>query len=168
MKKWTDIPLDVPIYIFPKYPPYVPEQGYVGVDFEGSPASMIQIAFENCILIAKIDDPFANGILKNTNYIHGIFGEHERKLVARPFDVQQVFTTARPPATKPRWSLADVTNMLELPGTGKRYKKNPSIHRWLPWHKPDKLPQWAFQYAAIDAEMTRRAVVTLYDNFELK
>lgn len=159
--RWNDIPLKKPIFTFPCQSVSIPGHGIVGVDFEGSPPTLAQIAFDNFVIVSSIDSPWIQRVLKSGAYTHAIFGAHEAHLVAKPFDIQGDFSRLYPPKQKPQWGLADLVNLLHVCSCQFRYTKDSKIHKIVDWSDHNNLSQWALKYAAIDAEMTLQIALIL-------
>lgn len=111
----------------------------LGVDFEGEPTpKLVQIACKRGVMLLRPSDPRCRDILSNQTYIHAIFGSHESKYVANPFDLQIEVRRFLPlPFGKNDWSLGDCFQMVEgcqARGIKKNSKSDPScIHRRVDW-----------------------------------
>ena len=115
----------------------------LGVDWEGQPRAIVQIACKSGVYIDAADAAAALGILRDEKHVHCVFGEHEMHLVANPKNLQH----------DPKQSLAEVASILFCPTT--RLQKDKSLHFWADWSSPDLCTD-AIRYAALDAEVTRR------------
>ena len=150
---------DVPILLFPESRPvgWFDRSDVIGVDMEGSPAALVQLACAMGVVIHRLDCPWVRTILDDPRHVHAIFGAHEANEVVRPYDVQGEVHKALPPihARQP-WSLTDVIGFLLLPNT--IIVKDKTIHRRVDWTavaRSGQMTHEAALYAACDAWVTR-------------
>lgn len=115
----------------------------IGVDWEGQPPSLVQIACREGVLVHCADSKVASDILSNSHHTHCVFGAHEEHLVANPLQLQQNGQ-----------SLAESLSLAFCPDA--RLMKDKSIHHHTDWSSVSSLSERALRYAALDAEMTRR------------
>jgi len=130
------------------------EEGEVlGVDFEGDPTpKLVQIACKSGVMFFRPSDPICLSILSTPKYIHAIFGSHECKYVANPFDIQIEVRRVLPlPFGTNDWSLGDCFQMVVGSQTrGLKQKSDPTcIHRRVEWG--DALTEEMVEYARRDA-----------------
>ena len=121
----------------------------LGVDWEGSPPCLVQIAgAHKRVAIDTVDAPWVTRVLGDARHRHGVFGAHELDMVANGYDVQ--------PADKP--SLAECFSRTCLPDV--RFMKDKSIHgHWERFAYDRELPHEALCYAALDAIVTRKLLL---------
>ena len=125
----------------------------LGVDFEGTPPALVQIACADGVAIDAVDAPWASSVLADARHVHCVFGAHETARVANPLDLQAEVPCAVP---KHRWSLADACSLLLTPGV--RLLKDRGIHARVDWRDAARrgaLSPDAEAYAAADALATR-------------
>jgi hypothetical protein len=120
----------------------------LGVDWEGQPRAIVQIACASGVYIDKANAPTALSILNDSKHVHCVFGEHEMHLVANPTNLQ----------LNPKQSLAELASITLYPTT--RLQKDKSIHYRTDWTSRN-LSDEATRYAALDAELTRRVGVRI-------
>lgn len=122
----------------------------LGVDWEGQPPALVQIACKHGIALDIPSAPWVRGVLTDARFTHAVFGAHELPLVANGFDCQ--------PGDKP--SLVEMTSRLLCPSV--RLLKDPTIHQRVDWtSSASHLPEEAIRYAALDAWVTRRIALRL-------
>lgn len=114
----------------------------LGVDWEGQPPAIVQIAGEAGVYIDRADAAHARRILADRRHVHCVFGAHEAALVANPRDLQRGRSL----------SLAELASLTLAPSV--RFVKDKSLHRQTNWRAAD-LGERALRYAALDAEVTR-------------
>lgn len=136
-----------PICVFKPPPSHwfvIPE--ILGIDWEGSPRSIVQIACKHGVYIDFVGKGSTEQILKNKNHTHCVFGEHETHLVANPVNLQ----------TDVKQPLIEYISLAFFPKI--RLLKDKQIHQDTDWQCTlgNNLSSRALQYAALDAEMTRR------------
>lgn len=120
------------------------EAQVLGVDWEGSPPRIVQIACARGVYIDVVGAPAAARVLRDTRHTHCIFGAHEAALVAVPRNVQRA--DSQP--------LVEAVSVAFMPTV--RFTKDKEIHRRTNYWRTRPLSQEALEYAALDAEMTRR------------
>ena len=142
---WVDLwklRLKKPIVAFQRPPAWWFDTPQVlGVDWEGDPPVLVQIACEAGVYIDRTTDSFAKSILEDKRHTHCVFGAHEVPMCANGVNVQQ----------NKRVGLAEQTSRTWCP-LFRLVKQRPLD---LAWDSPP-LPFSALQYAAMDAEVTRR------------
>ena len=114
----------------------------LGIDFEGSPPTIAQIACEKGVFISRVNKPKVIEILKDPKHIHCVFGKHEEELVGNPLNLQ----------IDPHKSLVEYISITFCPEI--RFKKDKKIHKKVGYWKR-YIPDFGLRYAALDAEMTR-------------
>lgn len=136
--------LQKPLCVFEAPPPsWFREEQVLGVDFEGNPPALVQIACKQGVYIDRINAPAATTILADSSHTHCVFGDHEIELVANPVNLQR----------DGKQSLVELFSVTFCPQI--RFIKDKTIHRRVNWSE-DALSQEALEYAALDAEVTRR------------
>ena len=150
-----------PLLLFPRHPPmhWFKRAQVVGVDFEGSPPRLVQIACERGVVVARCWATWVASVLQDRRLVHAVFGGHESHLVACPVDTQALVMDRHPTVRGHQWSLADATSLVLPRYDGVRLLKDKSIHRRINWHRcarQRQLTEEAAVYAATDAEATRR------------
>lgn len=151
----------LPILCFPaRSPPgWFATPQIVGVDFEGQPAAIVQIACARGVVIESYTCKWVQDVLHDARHTHAIFGKHEAHMVATPYDAQAM-VAAQYPQVHPHqpWSLTDAASMVLHPW--KRLIKDKTIHARTDWRQCSSrrsLPRLEVRlYAALDAELTRR------------
>lgn len=134
--------VDKPIIAFQRPPPCWFEQPQVlGVDWEGDPPVIVQIACKAGVYIDRTTSPFAKAVLRDARHKHCVFGQHEVPLCANGVNMQQ----------NKRIGLAEQTSRTWCPKV-RLVKKCPLDVKW----DVPPLPLSALEYAAMDAEVTRR------------
>lgn len=116
----------------------------LGIDFEGQPPCICQIACDRGVYIDEIDTPLVQQILRNPMFTHAVFGEHEMKYVMNGTNIQKNKTL----------SLAETVSRYFYPKT--RILKDKKIHEIADWKKPSSLTVRLLRYAALDALVTRK------------
>ena len=146
---WSELWIYVkkPIICFQCPPTHWFKYGEIlGVDFEGNPPTLVQIACKDGILIDNISSICVKEILSKNSYIHAIFGKHEECFVKNPVNVQY-----------DGLSLAEIVSRTFKPDI--RILKNKMFHQEVNWRLSSQmkcLSKQQKEYAALDAEMTRR------------
>lgn len=133
------------------------EADTLGVDFEGMPPVLVQIACKHGVVVDRLRTAWVRRVLRDPRHLHCIFGQHERRLVARPLDVQAAVGRKWPVLGGP-WSLADAASLLLVPRV--RLVKDKTIHTRVDWREAARartLSSEALTYAAGDAWFTRAA-----------
>ena len=134
--------LKKPVVAFERPPAWWFEQPQVlGVDWEGSPPVLVQVACEAGVYIDRTSALLAKSILADKRHIHCVFGAHEVHMCANGVDVQE----------SKRIGLAEQVSRAWCPQV--RLVKNRPTD--VAWDVPP-LPPRALEYAAMDAEVTRR------------
>ena len=132
------------IISFEKPPENWFSQGQIlGIDWEGCPRKIVQISCYHGIYIDRVESQFVKKILESEKHTHCVFGKHEIDLVENPLNLQQ----------NPKLSLAEYLSREFFPKI--RIKKDKKIHRIVDWGNIEELPDYAINYAALDAEVTR-------------
>ena len=134
---------------FRKAPPrnWFKKAQVLGVDWEGCPPSLVQIACERGVYIDSVSSLAAAKVLADGRHTHAVYGENETSLVSRPLNLQ----------VNPRLSLAETVSIELCPLV--RLEKNKAIRRETDWADLNSLGERELQYAALDAEMTRRVAL---------
>jgi hypothetical protein len=114
----------------------------LGIDWEGNPRAMIQIACASGIIIDVVNATWVAQVLSDARHTHTVFGDHETHLVANPKNVQE----------NTNWSLAETASRRLAPGV--RFLKDKTIHVRTDWQNPRACSEEALCYAAVDALMT--------------
>ena len=145
--KWTDLygHIKNPVIRF-RQPPmeWFSDPQVLGIDWEGEPRAMIQVACKSGIVIDVHDAPWVARVLSDERHTHAVFGDHETHLVASPMNVQENI----------HWSLAETVSRRLEPNV--RFLKDKTIHERTDWQNPRACSEEALRYAAVDAIMTRR------------
>jgi hypothetical protein len=115
----------------------------LGVDWEGQPPCIVQIACKQGVYIDDVSSNLAKRILADSRHTHYVFGAHEVDLVSNPVNLQ----------TDPFTSLAEYISLSFMPEI--RLLKDKSIHIQTNWSSRP-LSDRAVRYAALDAFLTRR------------
>ena len=126
----------------------------LGVDFEGSPPVLVQIACREGVYVDRVSSPAAQAILRDERHTHCVFGEHETELVARPWNLQ----------TDKKQSLVELVSITLCPSV--RITKDKTIHERVDWASAtarETLSAEATAYAAADAYLTRKLGVRLWN-----
>ena len=139
---WNWSSIKRPICLFEKPPDAWFEKDQVlGIDWEGSPPNIAQIACRSGVYIDKVDSIYIREILNDERHTHCVFGEHEMHLVANPINLQPNINT----------SLSELVSLTFYPDT--RFPKDKSIHKRVCWSS-NNLSEEAINYAATDAVIT--------------
>lgn len=152
------LPVPPSIVAFRPPPPHwFVDGGVVGVDFEGSPPTLAQIACDQGVYVDRLSK--AREVLQNKNLTHFVFGDpSEEKRVASPLNTQKV--------CKERWPLPYGIANYSLEGalsvavenvaktSVKLKKKNKDLRKTTDWSLADELSYKAIEYAATDAHAT--------------
>ncbi len=126
------------------------EPQVLGVDWEGQPIALVQIACKRGVAIDAHDAPWVNSVLTDKRHNHAVFGKHEIHLVGNPMQIQESDI-----------SLAETVSRIYCPTV--RLIKDKSIHDRVDWAlcaRREQLNSEAIAYAALDAEMTRLVAIT--------
>lgn len=115
----------------------------LGIDFEGSPPIIVQIASKYGVYIDRIDSEEANRIMSDEKHKHCLFGAHEEKFVKNPINLQK----------DPKESLVELISKTFVPHI--RFEKDKVFVSTTNWHTITSHDTKALEYAALDAEMTR-------------
>ena len=147
------------IFVFPGHCPsgWFDEAQLLGIDFEGTPPCMIQIACFSGIVIENIHAEWVQTILKDPKHTHAVFGQHELRLVSNGWDLQAHVAHERPQVhPKQEWSLVDAFTLICK--SNLRLKKDKTIHRRVNWraiaNQSSHFTNEAIEYAACDAWIT--------------
>lgn len=123
---------------------------HVGVDWEGSPPCLVQIACAHGIGIDVISAPWVQFVLGDARHTHGVFGAHEMGLVANPVNLQ----------TNPVISLPEMYSRTFIPEY--RIIKDRTFHTRIDWSSCahlNILQEEGRVYAAFDAYATRKLLL---------
>lgn len=129
----------------------------LGIDFEGSPPVIVQVASVNGVAIDRCDAAWVQNVLGDQKHTHAIFGDHEAPFVTNPLNVQY-----------DGLSLTEIVSRTFFPKV--RIVKDKSIHSRIDWAasaQANRLVDEAVQYAALDAEMTRRLGIVFTKNVKV-
>ena len=131
-------------------------EGLVGVDFEGCPPVLVQVAAGSRVCVTPVGDAAAQRLLRCDELRHVVFGFHEAGMVANPVDAQQLAAQRWPlPWGKKDWSLSQAFSLAcsEISGHDVVFVKNTEIHSRVDWSDWEtlQLDEEALAYAASDA-----------------
>ena len=144
---WKTIMHKKPVCLFEPPPTSWFEKGQVlGIDWEGFPPSLVQIACASGVYVDTATSPTALKILNDARHRHCVYGSHEMHMVANPVNLQEDVKV----------SLVDAVSEALLPDI--RIVKDKNIHSRIDWHAcadQKRLPDEAVMYAATDAILTR-------------
>ena len=135
----------------PPPPSWFAEPDVVGVDWEGTPPRLVQVACRRGVAVDVAGAPWAAAVLRDARHAHVVFGAHEVALVAAgaAIDAQR---------GDPSLSLAETFSRACCPDV--RLTKDPTLHARTDWAaaaRARRLPREAALYAALDAWATRLA-----------
>ena len=143
-----------PICSFQKPDPLWFENSQIlGIDWEGTPPSIVQICCKSGVYIDDVKSKTAQKILKDKKHKHCVFGKHEMHLVANPFNIQK----------NNKLSLAELTSIMFSPEI--RLIKDKTIHKRVDW-SDNNLSEEALNYAALDALVTRKIGKRMINNYK--
>jgi hypothetical protein len=125
----------------------------LGIDFEGSPPALVQLACREGVYVDRVSSPTAQAILQDARHKHCVFGEHEMDMVACPCNLQ----------TDKKQSLVELVSITLCPAI--RVIKDKTIHARVDWTNAaaqQTLCDEAAEYAAADAYLTRKLAVKMH------
>ncbi len=143
---WEKISKPICIFMMPPYN-WFNEPQTLGIDWEGCPPSIVQIACKSGVYIDNCNALYVKEILNNEKHTHCVFGEHETHLVKNPLNLQ----------LNNKVSLAELTSITFNPKI--RFIKDKAIHKRINW-EDRPISREGILYAATDAEITRRLGIT--------